>query len=112
MDVQFRNLASLHWLWLLLVVLAVVVVGLVMRRRRMLRFATAAVLSRLTPSASPARRGLRFGLLIAAMFMLVVALLDPRWGISYEDVRDRTAWIGPGSTSSTCSRRWPATAWG
>ena len=86
-DIRFENLASLHWLWLLLAVAAVVVVAFSLRRRRMLRFATAAVLGRLVPAAASSRRVVRVTLVLAAMFLLVVGLLDPRWGVSYDEVR-------------------------
>ncbi|MHC4908989.1 MAG: VWA domain-containing protein [Planctomycetota bacterium] len=86
MDIRFENLDALHWAWLVAVVAAVSVIGLRLQRRRLRRFASAAVLAHLVPASAWTRGILRSAMVVAAMGFLVVALLDPRWGSSIEEL--------------------------
>ncbi|MHC4947804.1 MAG: VWA domain-containing protein [Planctomycetota bacterium] len=89
MDIRFNQLDALHWLWVVLAVVAVMAVGGARRRRRLDRFARRATLARLAPGAGGARRAARAGLVVAALLALVAALLDPRWGLKYEEVEQQ-----------------------
>ncbi|MHC5003395.1 MAG: VWA domain-containing protein [Planctomycetota bacterium] len=89
MELRFNHLESLHWLWLVMALAALLVVGLTTQRRRLRRFAEDVVLARLIPTASAGRRTTRAGLLLGAMLLLVVSLLDPRWGVTYEEVQQQ-----------------------
>lgn len=89
MDIRFDRLESLHWLWLVLAVVVVIAAGFRLKRRDALRFAAASMLPRLMPDASRARQYLRATLVVAAMTLVVAAMLDPRWGIIFRQVRQR-----------------------
>lgn len=89
MDLRFNHLEALNWLWLVAAAAALVAWALTSQRRRLQRMATDVVLARLVPSLSVARRATRSGLVLAAMVLLVVSLLDPRWGVTYEEVQQQ-----------------------
>lgn len=89
MDIRFNHLESLHWLWAVAGLAAVIVFGFAMKRRDLRRFADDALLSRLLPDTSIGRQHLRAGLVVVAMVLLVAALIDPRWGVSYRQVQQR-----------------------
>lgn len=89
MDVRFEQIEALHWLWLVVVVTALLVFGVLRKRRALRRFATSEVLPRLTAATAMTRQWWRVGLITAAMVLLVAALLDPRWGVSYRKVQQR-----------------------
>lgn len=89
MDVRFYHLDALHWLWVVLALAAIIVAGFALKRRDLSRFADTALLDRLLASASFGRQYVRAGLLVTALVLLVAALIDPRWGLSYRQVRQR-----------------------
>lgn len=88
-DIRFDNLHSLHWLWLVAAAAALVVWMLVGQRRALQRFASDVVIGRLLVGRPFGRRVARWTLVLVAMICLVVALLDPRWGVTYEEVRQQ-----------------------
>ncbi len=79
-DLTFDNLNRLHLLWLVVGVAALGVYGVWQRRRALRHFATAGLLPRLARPIAWPRALLRLALCSAALSMLVVALLGPRWG--------------------------------
>ncbi len=89
MDVQFNQLESLHWLWLILVLAGVVFVSFKLRRRNLLRFADALLLDRLIPTLSVGKSVFRRSLVLASMIVLVAGMIDPRWGVEYEEVHQQ-----------------------
>lgn len=89
MDFRFNHLASLHWLWLVAAAAVLMALGLAARQRALRRFAAVALLQYLIPTASLARKIVRAVLLTIAMIALVAAMIDPRWGVRYEDVQRR-----------------------
>jgi len=89
MDVRFNHLESLHWLWLVAGIIALLVYGVLHKRRALRAFATTELLPRLTAATAMSRQWWRITLIGAAMLLLVVALLDPRWGVSYRQVQQR-----------------------
>ncbi len=88
-ELKFNNLEALHWLWLVVVALVIMVIGLHVQRRRLQRFASAALIGRLVPGMSVVRRYVRLVLVAAAMLLLTFSLLDPRWGKTEEEVQQQ-----------------------
>jgi Ca-activated chloride channel family protein len=89
MDIQFNHLDSLHWLWLVGALALIALVGFKLRRRRVERFADADLLKRLAPTYSAGKSIWRTGLGLLAMVALVGAMLDPRWGVEYEEIQQQ-----------------------
>lgn len=89
MDIQYGNSDQLHWLWLVAACAVVVVVAWAAGRRAARRFATANLLPRFLPASHRIGTLLRGGLITAAMAMLVVALVDIRWGKVRREVPQR-----------------------
>ena len=89
MDIRFNNLDSLHWLWLVAAAAALPIVAGVLKRRALARFATVNLLPRLTAAISAPKRAMRGVFLIITMLLLVAALIDPRWGVTYRPVTQR-----------------------
>lgn len=88
-ELEFNHPEALRWLWL---VAAVAVIALWRSRgrlRKLREFAEAPLLRRIAPDVSLVRPVLRTCIVLAAMAMLVLALLDPRWGFQYEEVQRR-----------------------
>lgn len=89
MDFRINQLESLHWLWLVAAATGLLAIGLVRQRRNLGRFTTRDLLGRLTAGVSVARRRWSAVLLILSLVLIVVALLDPRWGVTYRQVEQR-----------------------
>ncbi|HVT30841.1 MAG TPA: VWA domain-containing protein [Lacipirellulaceae bacterium] len=89
MDIHFGNLNQLHWLWLVAACVAAAVFAAVARRRAQTRFATANLVRRLLPSQRTFRSTFGTILVAAAMALLVVALIDVRWGKVWHKVPQR-----------------------
>jgi Ca-activated chloride channel family protein len=88
-DIRLNHLESLHWLWAVAGLAAVIVFGFAAKRRDLGRFADHDLRPRLLPYTSWPRQYLRAGLVVAALVLLVAALIDPRWGVSYRQVQQR-----------------------
>jgi Ca-activated chloride channel family protein len=82
-----------QFLWLLLVVPPVLALffwwGSRMRQRLLSRFVESRLLGSLTVGLSPARRNLRFGLILAAAGLLIVTIAQPQRGFDLEQVEQR-----------------------
>src|SRR3990172_1923487 len=89
MDIRFNHLPYLHLLWLVAALAGVSVYGLARKRRALQRFAERHLLAHLMPEVSATRPWLKGGLLLLAMAALVLASIDPRWGVYWEDVPRR-----------------------
>jgi len=89
MDIRFNQLESLHWLWVVAGLALLMFIGFRVRHRRLRRFADDALVGRLTAAHSPGRARLRALLSLGAMFALVAALIDPRWGVEYEEIQQQ-----------------------
>jgi Ca-activated chloride channel homolog len=85
-DFQIGNPTQFEWLWLVALCVAACVFAAVAQRRARLRFATANLIGRVLPPARKFRRSLGTLLVTAAMVLLVVALVDVRWGKVWRDV--------------------------
>ena len=87
-------------LWLLLVVPPALVLffwwAMRSRQRLLAQFIQARLLSQLTVGVSPARRKMRFALVILAVALLIFTLARPQHGFDLEEVEQRGLDIGRG----------------
>lgn len=79
-DFQIGNPTQVQWLWLVGVCLAAVIFAAAAQRRARLQYATANLIHRVVPASRKLRRSVGTLLVTAAMVLLVVALVDVRWG--------------------------------
>ncbi len=86
MDIQFGNLQQLSWLWLVLLVGIVLVAAMMVRRRAIKQFATINLMPQLFPNSLSRRLVLKSLVTVAAMSLLVIALVDARWGKTWREV--------------------------
>jgi Ca-activated chloride channel family protein len=86
---QFAQPGAALWSLLAVAAVAAVVAGLVRRRRLLRLVADEPLLGRLVPSLDLSRGWLRAALVALALGLLVVARMDPRWGMEVEQVRRR-----------------------
>ncbi len=87
------NFAYGHILWLLLVIPSLLLLFFWWagheRQRLMTQFIQARLLPGLISGVSPTRQKVRFGLLIAAVTLLLVALARPQWGFTWEESKQK-----------------------
>lgn len=88
-DLRFNNLESIHWLWLVAAIALLMFYGWRKKRAALMHFATQTVWDHLLPQVNLLRQSMRGVLIVAAGVLLVAALLDPRWGVRYEEVQRR-----------------------
>ncbi|MSR68770.1 MAG: VWA domain-containing protein [Phycisphaerales bacterium] len=91
MELEFNNIVALHWLWLVAILAALGVSTAFWRVRAMHTFIANPLLSRVAPTFSPWRPAIRTLLVLGALVAVVVALMDPRWGVQSEEVKRRGA---------------------
>lgn len=84
---QFGDLQDLYLVWILPAMILVAVYGFRNRAKRLASFADPALWSRLVPGFSRRRQILRVLLVLVAVACFLVALLKPRWGYHWEEVR-------------------------
>jgi len=89
MDIKFNNLIYLHLLWVVLALVGVVVYGFARKRRALERFATTNLIAQLTSQVSTKRQWIKAVLLLSVLVFLVLGIIDPRWGLYYEDIPRR-----------------------
>jgi uncharacterized protein YegL len=86
MDVQFGNLGELTWLWLVGACLVIALGAAILQRRALSRFATANLLRHVLPKQNKIRRTIALLLTTGALTLMVLALVDIRWGKVWRDV--------------------------
>lgn len=91
MDIEFNNLSAMHWLWLVAILAALGLHCAFWKGRAVRAFAESALLSRIAPTLSVWRPALRSLLVLLALLAVVVALMDPRWGVQSEEIKRRGA---------------------
>jgi Ca-activated chloride channel homolog len=79
-ELQVGNVQNLHWLWIVLVVLLLAVLSLFWQRKAAMRFASSEMIARLFPMRSIYRSAVSLALVVAAMVLLVLCMVDVRWG--------------------------------
>lgn len=85
-DIQIGNPTQLEWLWLVAVCLGAVVFAAVAQRRARARFATSNLIRRVLPPVQRFRRTAGTVLVTGAMVLMVLALVDVRWGKVWREV--------------------------
>ncbi len=86
MDIQVGNPKSTYLLTLVVIGLILALVSALVRRRAWTQFATETFRTRLLPKASGWRKGLSTWLMVGSLALLVLALLDIRWGKTTREV--------------------------
>ncbi len=89
LDLRFNQPDSLFWLWTAIAASALLLFAAARRRRALAKLATSNLQPRFERAIGPTRRGWRATLLISSMVAIVLALLDPRLGVRYEQVAQR-----------------------
>ena len=89
MDIQFGNLSSLNWLWIVAIAIGVMGMAIVARRKALARFATANLIPLFAPKGGTAKHIVKFLLLTGALVAMVLALVDIRWGKTWREVPQR-----------------------
>lgn len=86
MDIQYGHFAQLNWLWLVTAIAAVAVAAWIYRRHALRRFATSNLLAQLLPKNASRRMLWRTVSALTAMTLLVIGLVDIRWGKTWREV--------------------------
>lgn len=85
-DIQIGNPTQLEWLWLVAICLGAVVFAAVAQRRARALYATSNLIRRALPPTQRFRRATGATLVTGAMVLMVLALIDVRWGKVWRDV--------------------------
>jgi Ca-activated chloride channel family protein len=86
MDIQYGNLEQLGWLWLVATCGAVAIFAAFRRIRARRQFATANLIGRVLPPTRTRRNVISTVLVVGALSMMVLALVDFRWGKVWREV--------------------------
>ncbi|MAT81820.1 MAG: hypothetical protein CMJ29_09290 [Phycisphaerae bacterium] len=89
MELQFNNLDNLFWIWAVLAAAILLLIAARLRQRSLQKFAGNRFARRLTETTSDSRRRLRPILIIATLLLIVAGLIDPRWGVRYQELQRR-----------------------
>jgi Ca-activated chloride channel family protein len=84
---SFDDLRFLHLLWIVLGLIGLAAYGFARKRMAMARFASADLLSSLSPRVSPARQRLKSVYMIVGLVFIVAGLMGPRWGEELREFR-------------------------
>ena len=79
----------LHFLWLLPFVAAGLIISWRLKTQRLNKIADPDLLERLTGKTLPGVRFFKGALIVAALFLLIIALAGPRWGSHYQEVSQK-----------------------
>jgi Ca-activated chloride channel family protein len=85
-DFQIGNPTQLQWLWLVALCLGALAFAAVAQRRARARYATSNLIRRVLPATRTFRRAAGATLVTGAMVLMVLSLLDVRWGKVWRDV--------------------------
>jgi Ca-activated chloride channel family protein len=86
------NFGAPQWFWVLAILPVLVLLYARAERRsaKMLReFVSPRLLPQLTGNIDRLRRAIRFGCVLLSLALAIIALAQPRWGYTYEDVKRR-----------------------
>ena len=84
---NFVNVQNLYLIWLMPLLLALILLGVSRRRRILTRFSSRHGLRSIAPRVSEKRRWIKAGLLLAVVFMVLVALAGPRYGYRWQEIQ-------------------------
>jgi Ca-activated chloride channel family protein len=83
---QFANLSALYYLWLVPLLGALFLWAARRKKKAVSAFGDQGLMAKLSQAVSPLRDRLKSGLVLAAVFFLVLALARPQWGERTEEV--------------------------
>ncbi len=89
MDIQFNQLHQLFWVWGVALLLIIMFYGVTRRKRRLRRFSSSILLPLLSSVAGSRSPYLRMILLAIVILAIVAGLIDPRWGVHFQEVQQR-----------------------
>jgi len=89
MDLQFNHLEALNWLWAVLAIAVVIVLSYKARKLALKRLASSSMVARLVEGTSMPKRRFRSILILLSLTLLVFSMLDPRWGVRYQEVQQK-----------------------
>ena len=89
MGIRFGHIEYLSLLWLVFAMAALSVYASWRKRQGLAAFAAVGLHGRLTANVSRGRQRLRQGLVILGVFFIIVALIEPRWGVYYKEMHRR-----------------------
>lgn len=89
MDIQYGQLANLHWLWLVLIIAVVTITAISLHQRAVTQFATPNLLGRLIRGNQFSKSIVSTIFTLSALVLLVIALVDIRWGRVWREVPQR-----------------------
>lgn len=89
MDIQVGNFEQLRWLWLVAACALIMIMAAIAQARAARRFATANLRARVLPPRSSLRKLLAGICACGTLWMLVVTMLDIRWGKEWREVPQR-----------------------
>ena len=79
-DIEIGSLASLNWCWLVAGVLLVMILSFAWSRHAAMQFASQEMLTRILPARPSWQRVVGGATCVATLLLLVLCLLDIRWG--------------------------------
>ncbi len=85
-DVIINHPAYANLLWIVIAVAAVIATGFALRRRALAQFVSSKLRGLLVPTVSQRKRRVKAVLAVAALALVVLALLDIRWGRQWREV--------------------------
>ncbi len=86
MDIQIGSVESLWLLWLVPLTLAFYIYVFRTKTRLLERFASPEMVARLTAGVSRGRQYFKAALVLIGVFAAVLALAEPKWGFTWEEV--------------------------
>lgn len=89
MDIQYGQLSNLGWLWLVFLIAIVTFIAITLHQRAIASFATPNLLRRMVRGNQVSKNILSGVFTVLALILLVVALVDIRWGKSWQEVPQR-----------------------
>ena len=85
-DVEIGNLANLNWLWLVAALAITTVFAVAWQRRAARRFASSNMLAKILPAQITWRTAGSSFIVLATLTLLVICIVDVRWGKVQRDV--------------------------
>ncbi|MBF0319531.1 MAG: VWA domain-containing protein [Nitrospirae bacterium] len=86
---RFGNFQAAHLMWIVAVAALFYILAFRAGGRALKRFADVGLLSELTQGLSLRRQYFKAALIVAAVFLCIVALMRPQWGFHLEEVKRR-----------------------